>query len=231
MSFFVIDTWAYWFENAKTRADLLREHVYVQSAVEEKILRLVILGNILDLSCSLIRQACILLKNLFIRQSLRLFDDFSIPALITSFLPKYAELWMQKLASCSIRAKAGFMKLQARLGFKIRRNVLLLDKFVLTMSERTRVTKFASSRDLPIFAHLSLQLCLIRSHKLLSITNTSKLFLGPLNCCHLFLWQRILWLINLSHKLLMLVWTNDLIFIKLSLINSVIGYKIDHFFI
>lgn len=92
---------------------------------------------------------------------------------------------MQELAAIAVWTEAGLMKLQARFGFEVRRHMSLLDQFVVAVCERTRVTEFACPRDLPISAHLGLELRLILLHKLFTVALTSKFLLGPLDSCHL----------------------------------------------
>ena len=91
---------------------------------------------------------------------------------------------MQKLASISVWAEPGLVKLDARLGLKIRWHMLLLDQFMCPVGEGTRIAEFTGASELPIPAHLCLYLGLVLLDELISITLRSKDLLRASNGCH-----------------------------------------------
>lgn len=122
------------------------------------------------------------------------------------------------------------MKLHAGLGFEVGGHMLLLNQFMVPMSEWTRVKEFASSRQLPILAHLSFELGLVLLHKVITIAVTRELLLGLLDRGHLYLSHGLL-LISDHYSFLwfLLVWSNRNIIkfsIFIGLIKSNVGHKI-----
>jgi hypothetical protein len=91
---------------------------------------------------------------------------------------------MKKLASISVWAEPGLVKLDARLGLKIRWHMLLLDQFMGPVGEGTRIAEFTGASELPIPAHLCLYLGLVLLDELISITLRSKDLLRASNGCH-----------------------------------------------
>jgi hypothetical protein len=137
------------------------------------------------------------------------------------------------------------MKLNACLGLKVRWNMLLLHKLMMTVCERTRIEKLASPCDLPISAHLSLKLSSVLFNKLVSIALWSKLLLRTFySGCLLYLlfvsnscgstWVILAKLSRSDARVLVWVWSNVInLFISRCLIKSNVGYffRRDLFFV
>lgn len=94
------------------------------------------------------------------------------------------KLTVQKLASVTVRAVGSGMELSAKFGFVIGRKVDFLNQLVSSMCERTVVFEFASARDFPVSAHLSLLLHLILSDEIVSFLFTFELLLGLFHSCY-----------------------------------------------
>ncbi len=97
-------------------------------------------------------------------------------------LAKNGELRMQELATIAIRAEAGLMKLDAGLSLKVRWDMLLLDQFLSPMSEGAGVLEVAGPCQLPVPAHLCLQLRLILFYELITVSLRCEVLFGALDC-------------------------------------------------
>ena len=105
--------------------------------------------------------------------------------LSTNIFAENGELRVQKLATIAVRTETGFVELNASFGLKIRWDMLLLDKLMTTVCERTGVLEDTGSCKLPISTHLSLEFSLILFDKVVPVPLTSEHLLWALDRGHI----------------------------------------------
>ena len=97
-------------------------------------------------------------------------------------LAEDGELRVQELATIAIGAEASLMKLHAGLSLKVRWDMLLLDEFMSPMREGAGLLEVAGACDLPVPAHLRLQLRLILLNELITVSLRCELLFRALDC-------------------------------------------------
>jgi hypothetical protein len=88
---------------------------------------------------------------------------------------------MEELASIPVRTVRSRVELVAELGLVVGGKVCFLMKFIFPMCERAAIIKFAFAKQLPIPAHLSLELHLILLYKVITLLFGVEVTLGSLH--------------------------------------------------